>query len=224
VTTNPELAKRISQKIKLFNKYGKNGFKKLEKDETPIVLKLTHDGANRDKSLIFMKEMILSFLITQFREFIRELLILIFEIEFKYKGKHKSMKIPELESEAFNISEMDTKKMIDELTKKWKLKLNTQKDFKKFTEFFYRRNAYTHAKGFPDERYRKKTGYEGPNNKLDLTNEYLLNLIEVFSFFSDLINEHFLEKECHMVNINKKGNSHHIDLTKGKGKIIPVNS
>jgi len=218
----PELASRVNEKIQLFNQYGREGIKKLDKEESEIITKLTHDGANRDRSLEFMKIMILSFLTTRFREFVRELLNMIYEIEFKHKGKHQSLKRSELQSEAFKISELDIKKMSKKLAEEWKLQLDDNKNFDQFTEFFYRRNAFIHSNGYPDQKYREKTGFQGSYDKLELTKDYLSQLVDTFFAYSETINEFFLEKECGVVNITKKGNSHHIDLTKGGGKIIPI--
>jgi len=47
-------------------------------------------------------------------------------------------------------------------------------------------------------------------------------LIDILEKYSNLVYEFFIEKELDMVNINKKGNSHHIDLTQTGGKIIPI--
>lgn len=106
VRNNPELAQRVNKKIALFNRGGSDALKELEKDEIDIVIKLTHDGANRDRSINLMNLMVLSFLTTRFREFIRELLVLIYEIESKYKSKHKSHTPDELEKQAYEISDI----------------------------------------------------------------------------------------------------------------------
>ena len=117
---------------------------------------------------------------------------------------------------------MDIKKMIVKFAKQWSLNLKMDVNFEQFTEFFYRRNVFIHNNGFPDQWYRDMTGNKGSNEKLELSDDYLLQLIEVFSSYSDTIYEYFLEKECSMVNITKKGNSHHIDGTNGRVKIIPI--
>lgn len=218
----PELANSVNQKIQLWNQYGKEGMRGLDIDECKIISKLSYDGANYERELMLIDIMILSFLTTRFREFIRELSILILEIEFKHKGKHKSLKHEELELKAYNISEMDIKKLLKEFEKEWNLDLMIEDNYSKFTECFYRRNVFIHNNGFPNKKYRDKTGYKGPNDKLKITKDYLLQLINVFLSYSDKIYEHFLEKECSLVNITKKGNSHHIDLTNGGGEIIPI--
>ena len=221
-TEKPDLANRVNQKIQLFNQYGREGMGRLDGDEADIVIKLSHDGANYERELIFMDIMILSFLTTRFREFVRELLILIFEMEFKHKKKHTSLKHEELEKKAYNISELDIKKMLKEFLKEWNLDLSTHKNYNQFTEFFYRRNVFIHNNGFPNPKYRDKTGYKGPDDKLDITKDYLLQLIDVFLLYADIIYEDFIQKECGMVNITKKGNSHHIDLRETGGKLIPI--
>ncbi|CDI04940.1 hypothetical protein [Candidatus Nitrosotenuis uzonensis] len=222
VSKNPDLAQRVNEKIGLFNQGGRNALESLERDEIEVVIKLTHDGANRDRTVDLMNLMVLSFLTTRFREFIRELLVLIYEIESKYKNKHQSHTPDELEKKAYEISEMDIKKMLTKLTNEWGLASTTNENCNQFTEGFYRRNVFIHNNGYPNQKYRDATGYKGSDDKLDLNRDYLLQLIEVLLLYSDIIYEYFLNTECGMVNINKRGNTHHIDLTDSDAEIIPL--
>ena len=210
----PELAKSVNQKIDLYNKLGKSAVEgNLTSEESKIIIKLCHDEAVRDGSIDLLKSMTLSSFTTGFREFIRAILIIIYKIEIKHMKKQTFDQVY-INKKCSKISELDIKKMATKFYKQWGLNLEQELDYEQFVEFFYRRNIFVHNKGLPDEQYRKKTGYSGPNSKLELTNVYLSELISVLRRYSDLIYDYFLEKELGLINITKKGNAHHIDLTK----------
>ena len=72
------------------------------------------------------------------------------------------------------------------------------------------------------DKYRKGTSSHISNNKkLTITSNYISKFIEISIDFSVILFEHFMEKECNLVNINKKSNSIYIDLRNDGGTITP---
>ncbi len=66
---------------------------------------------------------------------------------------------------------------------KWALALfNTDKPFSwvDFKERFYRRNLIFHNSGIPNKIYRQKTGYQGNNEVLKVSKEYLDESLALF--------------------------------------------
>jgi hypothetical protein len=66
--------------------------------------------------------------------------------------------------------------------------------WKDFTERFYRRNILVHNDGMPSQIYRTKTGYTGPNNRLDVSREYLKESVDLFLNVSKSISDQFISK------------------------------
>jgi len=220
VQEKPILAENVNKKILEFNKsgmYGNNN--KLSKDESEVIHRLCFDGSNRDQSLVFVKNLILLLFATRFREFIREILTIVIEIQ--YRKRKENLDRESIKKEIENYG-WDMKKMMNKLANKWKLILQKELDYDQFLEIFYRRDIFVHNRGFPDEKYRKLSGYSGSDEEIKLTDEYLMQLMSILEKYSDLVYEYFIEKELGMVNINKKGNSHHIDLVQTGGRIIPI--
>jgi len=210
----------VNKKIQEFNNsgtYGRND--KSSKEESEIIHRLCFDGSNRDQSLILVKNLILLSFTTRFREFMSDILVIIIEIRCRKRKEHFDQETVKKEIEGYG---WNMKKMMGEFANKWQLILQNELDYNQFLEIFYRRDIFVHNRGFPDEEYRKKSGYSGPDEKIKLTKDYLMQLIDILEKYSNLVYEFFIEKELDMVNINKKGNSHHIDLTQTGGKIIPI--
>ena len=81
---------------------------------------------------------------------------------------------------------------------------------------------YTHNEGFPNKTYRDRTNYTGPDVKLSLDKVYLNRTIEILKKYAEIIEEYCLDHYMYVVNVTKKGNVRHIDLTEGGGEIIPI--
>ncbi len=218
---DPELSNRVNKRIINFNKFGDEGMKDIPLDELHIFNIIVHDGANHQGSIILILEMLLSFLVNRFRNFIKELLILVYTIEIKFKNKHKSLTIDQIEHESYDISENDIGDLTKKIRKKWGVDLKKQKNYYVFREFFFRRDMYIHNNGYPNDKYRKGISSSISNNKkLTITSRYISQFIEISNCFSEILFEHFMEKECNLVNINKKSNSIYVDLRKNGGTII----
>jgi len=219
---DPELYDRVNKRIINYNKFGDEGMKDIPLDELRIFNIIVHDGANHQGSTIIILEMLLSFLVNRFRNFIKELLILVYTIEIKFKNKHKSLTIDQIEHESYVISENDIGDLTKIIRKKWGVDLKKQKNYYVFREFFFRRDTYIHNKGYPNVKYRKGTSSSISNNKkLTITSSYISQFIKISHSFSEILFEYFMEKECSLVNINKKSNSIYIDLRKDGGTITP---
>ena len=220
VQENPSLSENVNKKIQEFNKsrvYDSNS--KLSKEESEVIHRLCFDGSNRDQSLVFVKTLILLLFTTRFREFIKEILTIVIEIQFRKRKEDLDQESVKKKIDGYG---WNMKKMMNTLANKWKLILQKESDYKQFLEIFYRRDIFVHNRGFPDVKYRELSGYSGPDEEIKLTDDYLIELLSILKKYSDLVYEYFIEKELDMVNINKKGNSHHIDLTQTRGRIIPI--
>ena len=75
-----------------------------------------------------------------------------------------------------------------------KLDLIKSDKWAKFRECFYRRNAIVHNNAFTDDEYREATNYNGPRQRLDTTESYLLESFEIFVEFSTRIQDFLSEK------------------------------
>jgi hypothetical protein len=83
---------------------------------------------------------------------------------------------------------IDISKINDEYTKeiedytKRSLKLGSFEpvNWNNFKERFYRRNIIIHNLGMPNKLYKQKTGYQGKNEALEVSMEYLLESINIF--------------------------------------------
>jgi len=203
-----ELSDRVNNRISKFIKFGDAAMKDTQLDELYIFNIIVHDGANHQRSIQLILEMLLSFLVKRFKNFIKELLILVYTIEIKFKNKHKSLTLDQIEHESYNISENDIGDLTKIIRKEWGVDIKTQKDYYTFREFFFRRDMYIHNNSYPNDKYRKGTSSSISNDKkLTITTSYIFQFIKISHSFSEILFEHFMEKECNLVNINKKSNS-----------------
>ena len=131
----------------MFNKLGEAGMKDIPLDELRIFNIIVIDGANHQRSIQLILEMLLSFLVNRFKNFIKDLLILVYTIEIKFKNKHKSLTLDQVEHVSYNISENDIGDLTKKIRKIWGVDLKTQKKYYCFREFFFRRDMYIHNKG-----------------------------------------------------------------------------
>ncbi len=67
-------------------------------------------------------------------------------------------------------------------------------DWPKFEEFFYRRHTIIHNEGFPDSKYKIKTGYSGSPDKLRIDKEYLEGSFQIFEKCSEIIRKSAYDK------------------------------
>ena len=67
-------------------------------------------------------------------------------------------------------------------------------NWSEFKERFYRRNILLHASGVVSEEYKRKTGYEGEEKRLTVSEDYLDKSFESFRLMSKKILGAFYEK------------------------------
>lgn len=194
----------------------------LPKRASDAWLHLLNDGANYQYSVHFIHEMNLINLVTKFNEFLKDMLKIAFSLDPQTKDSWKQMSNEEKETMVFRLVEDDIKEAAITIRKTFGLDLKNESDWKEFAEYTYRRHIFIHNRGFPSEKYRKRTGYRGSNKKLTVDKDYIIKGISIFKKYSEIIEEFFIEKHLDIVNITKKSNIIKIDLTKGGGKIIPA--
>lgn len=219
---NFELWNEVNNILSNFNQLGRRALRGASRDALGIIGKLMHHGANYQLSLGFTQEMILSYTIIMFRTFVKDICIIMYERDEKSKTLWKTLDNEEKEERARLLAENHIRDMATELRKNFGFDLKNENDFNDFVEPFYRRDMYTHNEGFPNQKYRDRVSYTGPDVKLVIDNNYLEKTIKLLRKYVELIEEYCLEHYMYVVNVNKKGNVHHVDLTKDGGKIIPI--
>ncbi|MEO9307501.1 MAG: hypothetical protein ABI342_04210 [Nitrososphaera sp.] len=186
------------------------------------ITKLMHHGANYQMSLPFMREMTLSHIVIMFRTFLKEILTIMFDREPTSAQEWKGLNEDEKEKKVVNFAEQDIKEIGSELRKHFGIDIKSLPDWKEFAERFYRRDMYTHNRGFPNKKYRDRMNYNGSDVKLLIDQNYLSKTTEIFRKYAETITEFCLEKYMYVVNVKKKGNVTHVDLINDGGEIIPI--
>lgn len=155
----------------------------------------------------FIKEMALVYLITQFENFLKDLLLTglkkkpeIFISDKLTETKHLFTVNTLEEAQKIVVDEIlddlmrkDIEKINKFLKEKFKLELSKLKDWKKFTERFYRRNVIIHNDGYPNDIYREKTGLN-KKYRLFVTDSYFKETLNLFDNYSHTITDHIESK------------------------------
>lgn len=149
-------------------------------------------------------EMILVYLIIIFEEYVTNVLTILFrkkpeilstsekKISFEEVFSYRNSNISDLmnsliKKEVEARIGLDIDKLGTFLLEKTTLDLKRRPDWKKFKEYFYRRNIVVHNYGFPDSKYIKQTGYNGPIDWLEVNKHYLLEGFDIFGkYISEL--------------------------------------
>ncbi|OGC86552.1 MAG: hypothetical protein A2V73_03570 [candidate division Zixibacteria bacterium RBG_19FT_COMBO_42_43] len=158
---------------------------------------------------MFIREMSLVYLIAEFEQFLGRSLALIFDRQpdiiksskkqisyeelFDYKN-FEEVKEKIIEKEVNSLTSQDIDDVNKYLNERFKLDLTQHENWKKFKECFYRRNIVIHNSCYPDETYRKKTGYKGKHDRLSITKPYLSRCIKLFEMYSEIIRDVFTKK------------------------------
>jgi len=219
---DPETSKTVEKLLQSLSAGEQPQLDDLSKKSLDAWLHNLEAGANYQYSVILIHEMLLVDLITKFNEFLKDTLKIAFSIDPQTKDSWKTMSLEKQETQVFHFVEDDIKEMAIKIRKFFKLDLKQETDWKDFAEYTYRRHVFIHNRGFPSDKYKKRTGYSGPETKLSIDKNYVEKGIILFKRYSDLIEEFFIEKHLDMVNITKKSNIIKIDLTKGGGTITPT--
>jgi len=219
---NTPLWEEVNEVLTNFDQQGRRAIQGVSHEALKVISMLMHHGANYQASLDFIQEMILSFVVLMFRTYVKDISKIMFELDSKSKTEWKSLDEAEKETKSRDLAENHIRDMAKEIRKKFDLDLKKESDFADFIEPFYRRDMYVHNEGFPNQKYRNRAPYNGDDIKLAIDSDYLLNTTRLLRKYSEIIEEYCLEKYMYVVNTTKKGNVHHIDLTKTGGKIIPI--
>ena len=94
----------------------------------------------------------------------------------KYIKKKFGIEISQFVEESEKIQQYTKMKLGIEISKAF--------SWNEFKERFYRRNLLIHNSGMPNKLYRQKTGYKGENVRLNVSMEYLIESISLFSQIS----------------------------------------
>jgi hypothetical protein len=163
---------------------------------------------------MFIREMSLVYLISEFESFLENILTAIFSNrpETLMSSKNQSQnqkqekmipygellgckKIEEvkdriIEKEIDSIMrQQDIQDVISKgLIERFKLDL-VATDWEQLKEFFYRRHMVVHNNCYPDSKYRTKTGYKGTDQRLSIEKQYLEQSFTVFQRCSKLIRD-----------------------------------
>jgi len=77
----------------------------------------------------------------------------------------------------------------DYLLMKFGLDITQVRGWAEFREVLYRRNLVVHNNCMPNDTYRLKTGYNGPDQRLEITQEYVSEAIDLTNTFARAISE-----------------------------------
>lgn len=157
---------------------------------------------------MFIREMSLAYLITEFEQFLGRALSITFE---KFPNRLMTAQKNVSYEEVLSSKQLDDLKAkiidrevngviaqdIDEITKylkdKFGFDMSSSSKYGEFKERFYRRNIVIHNNCYPDEKYRKRSGYKGPSKRMSITQGYLTISINLFRNFA-LVFKNSLEK------------------------------
>jgi hypothetical protein len=156
-----------------------------------------------------LTEMILIYLIIIFEEYTTNVLISLFRkkpeilqsaknsISYQEAFKYQSMG-DLLNAIGEKVVESQVGSDIEELGKylksSLKLDVTNRDDWKQFKEYFYRRHMIVHSYGYPDPKYIEKTGYSGPLDWMEVSNEYLKQGFTIFDSYIDILTQRFSQK------------------------------
>jgi len=158
---------------------------------------------------MFIREMSLVYLITEFEQYLGRILKIIFSNKPEImKSSKKQVSYEELfsfekledvkekliEREINSIINQDIDDINNYLRDRFGLDLSKSQDWEKFKECFYRRNIVIHNNCYPNEIYRRKTGYKGKDDRLSITKHYAFRSIKLFDLYSKLIRDFLTEK------------------------------
>jgi len=173
-----------------------------------------------NRSVMFIREMSLVYLITSYEQFLESALETTFMTRWEtmlanrseeqterrierqiplrliFESKNlESLKRSQIQERARSIvNRSDITNLGEYLRKILDMDMTERKDWKDFAERFYRRHLVVHNNCYPDESYCIKTGYKGERKRLDVSNEYLTASLNLFDQYADLLHRAFLKK------------------------------
>lgn len=157
-----------------------------------------------------IRELILIHLISQFEFLLECNLIFAFgNFPFMLKSKEQNLSYEEIltykdidELHQFlsrkiirKILDGGIEKIHESLNEKYAIMdLKNNKNWKEFTERFYRRNLLIHNRLYINDTYRLKTGYQGEDVSLKIDEKYVFESIELFKNYAEFLHQGFIKK------------------------------
>lgn len=156
----------------------------------------------------FVRVNSLILLISEFEYFLTRILDLTFSIQpkaLKFKDKKISFDDfldygkddvvnKEIDRELDRIMHEDIIDIANILNKKFKLNLKKKKDWKLFSERFYRRNLLVHNRGKINKKYIDKTGRKSEKKYLTVDDAYLNDSIGMMIKYAAVIGNYLIKK------------------------------
>lgn len=157
----------------------------------------------------FIREMSLVYLVARFEEFVTEVLTTGFRArpeilksskkQVTYEEIFDAAQLPDIQDriigkEVSAIVEDGIDSVGGYLDTRFGFKWTSDPEWKQLRERFYRRNLVIHNNGRPNEIYRRKTGYRGKQEKLEVSQKYLTDSISLFGEFAKSLADHFASK------------------------------
>ncbi len=210
--------------LKEFMKFGHDMADIGKKEISGTVIMKKGSGTFLEKAIIevmvsgriipFLMEMSLVYLITSFEEFVKKELEHTLKSNLNILKSTKTMTHEELldlqsmdeiknemiRKELEDLLNRDIEDLAKRLDEKFKIDLTVLDDWKKFTECFYRRHSIIHKNGMPDKRYRDKTKYSGPDERLVTDEKYLVESLTIFETFAVKLTDFLHDKYPSTIN------------------------
>ena len=147
-----------------------------------------------DEYNVFVRNMSLVYIVTLYENYVQSVLEISFNNWPSSLGKDKSISFEQLnkcrdisEARRLVVSRAASEIMHEGIEdvdvfieKRWGVKMSSSPEWIDFVERFYRRNIIIHNNGMPNDIYKSRTGYTGPDERLDVSSDYLKATIELF--------------------------------------------
>jgi hypothetical protein len=179
-------------------------------DETRKLLMRFADGLIfENRGTMFIRDMSLVYLIAAYESFLEKILSILFERRPEtLKSTRKGLTTEELimckdiGTAIRRISEREVELVIHQDVEETRMyfkdrlgvDLRQFTNWREFSERFYRRNIIVHNSGMTNEIYRRKAGYKGKDKRMDVSQAYLTESIQLFESAAKEISEHFQAK------------------------------
>jgi len=210
-----KFSKEDKKEMARYIKWLKTPFEKQRQFTTTsnLVKEFTSESVTRfghqNRFQLFMKEMSIVYLITEFEGFLKRILLNVFYIKpqilhasdksvsfsevFATKDRDSLIRVM-IEKEINNLIKDDIDEISKYLKKQFKIDLSKNKDWNQFKERFYRRHIIIHNNLYPDEKYRKKSGYKGRKTRLVIQDPYLNRSFSLYRKYAILITSNMIKK------------------------------
>jgi len=171
--------------LELAKKTGKNSFSNMPMTSLDhLQLQSVKDSMYLSEKPEFLNEMILVYMVTIFKEYLKSVLEKVFFIcpELKTDTNEK-ISIPDKIEKVLKLFKNKLKYDLEEQISEWNL----------IKEMMNRRNRLIHYEGIPDKNYNNETGHVG-FDRLITNTEYVKNSLETIKKNQGIINNHLYKE------------------------------